>query len=108
MLKGTIGIVHIPVEDDSSICLLVSELNWHGLERTVEDTWVIDIVPSVEVVVSSLKHREAGHPEVLSILIQEVHKCGVAWPCLSVESLSLLILDEDIVHIVGRPILILN
>ena len=46
MLERTVRIMNISMQHNSSILLDVSELHWHSLDRTVEDAWVIDIVPS--------------------------------------------------------------
>ena len=74
MLQSTISIVYISMEDDCSILKLMSELDWHGFLWSIENTWIIDIIPGVEKMVSPIELWEQRSPELLRILIQEIHE----------------------------------
>ena len=46
----------------------------HGLNRSVEDARVIDVVPSVEKLVRAFETLELILPELAGIFIQKVHE----------------------------------
>lgn len=104
MLKGAIGVVHVPVEDSPAISLHVGELDGHCLDRSIKDAGVIDVVPGVEQGTRSIKSLELVLPELARIPIEEVHEGGVARPSLSKQSLILLVTYKDILGISFLPL----
>ena len=50
------------------------ELHWHSLEWSVEDAWIVHIVPGIEETVCAFKHGKSLSPELLSVSVEEVHE----------------------------------
>lgn len=69
MLKNTIGIVNIPMQNDGVIFLDVLHLNRHSLKGPIENGRILDIIPNIEQVVCAFKFRELRRPVSLCIFI---------------------------------------
>lgn len=75
MMIEAIDIVHIPMFNLVVIfTALVQIVSWHGHLRPIEDTWLIHIVPSVEIwpVVGIVIHPEKAGPELSGLWIAEI------------------------------------
>ena len=74
MLESAICIVDITMKNRLTIFLNVLELHWHSFNGTIEDAWIINIVPCKEKLVCSLEFLELSLPESACVFIQEVHE----------------------------------
>ena len=108
MLERTVGVVYVSVQHVGTILLDMLELHWHGLQRPIEDTRIIDVIPCVEEMVCAFKLGELVDPEVLSVRIQKVHEGRVSGPGLSIQSLAFLITDEDVLGVAFFPLRVLQ
>ena len=86
----------------------MSKLNWHRLDRTIEDAWIVHIVPGKEQACSTLKLSKLLLPEVSCIFVQEVHEGRITWPSLGEKSLTEIIPHEYIQCIAFGPLRVLK
>lgn len=108
MFEGTVGIVNVSVKNQPPVGLHVSELDWHGFDRAIEDARVVDVVPGVEEGTRAIKPLELVLPKLPCVSIKKVHEGGVAWPRLSKQSLVFLVAHKYIFGIAFLPLTLLK
>ena len=80
------------------------ELHRHCFDRSIEYTWIIHIVPGVEVASRLIEILELFHPVLSSITIKEIHERRITRPSFSEKRFAIFISDKDILCITLFPI----
>ena len=102
LLSRTVSIVHFTVLNHGAISFEVLRICWHRLRDSVEDAWLIHVVPSVVSVggPNELIKRVQARVEANGVLVEVVDPDRIAGPALTFEvSDAIFLLDKDILHV---------